>query len=151
MAFCTRPKDSVSRFPNLAPSSATARRRASARTRCSAAITSASRTRSRAGSPSRCSTPCSRGPASSPILLPDHAAQTRPSLVDRTDFVVDEPGRQRDLANGVLDDIRRYARRFLRPCDPESAGLRHLLPARGDLLCQIDTLLDEDDKYICAG
>ena len=44
--------------------SATARRRGSARTRCSAATTRASRTRSPAGSPSRCSSRCSRAPAS---------------------------------------------------------------------------------------
>ena len=48
--------------------------------------------------------------------------QARPGLVDRADLVVDQPDRERELADDVLGQVGRHARRPLRPGDPQPAG-----------------------------
>ena len=49
-------------------------------------------------------------------------AQAGPGLVDRADLVVDQPGREAELADHVLGQVGGDARGALRPRDPEPAG-----------------------------
>src|SRR5262249_45348382 len=58
------------------------------------------------------------------VSKPNHEAQARPGLVDRADLVVDEPGREADLAHDAFIQIGGHAGCFLRPRDPESTGRR---------------------------
>ena len=59
-----------------------------------------------------------RDARSGPQLAPDHQTQAAPRLVDRADLVVDQAGRQRDVADRLLGHVGRELRRLLRPRDP---------------------------------
>src|SRR5262245_1625523 len=55
------------------------------------------------------------------VLLPDHELETGPGLIDRAHLDIDQPERQRQLADGVLGDVGGDFRRLLRPRDPDRA------------------------------
>ena len=58
---------------------------------------------------------------SSPIREAEHEAKARPDIVDRADLVVDEAGREDELARDVLVHVGDDARGALGPRDPEAA------------------------------
>ena len=62
------------------------------------------------------------GSAPGAVAEPVDEAQARPGLVDRADLVVDQPGREGELADDVLGQVGGDARGALRPRDPEPAG-----------------------------
>ena len=85
------------------------------------------------------------------MLAADDQAQPRPGLVDRAHLVVDEAGGQRDVADGLLDDVGRDARGFLGPRDPQAGGILHVRAARGDLLHELRARGDERDDHVELG
>ena len=66
-----------------------------------------------------------------------HETQRRPRSVNRTDLVIDESQRQRDVANRVIGEIGRYAGRSFRPGEPERRRREDELAERWNLARQV--------------
>ncbi|MCW3051867.1 MAG: hypothetical protein JWN14_1037 [Chthonomonadales bacterium] len=83
-------------------------------------------------------------------LLAHDELEAGPDFTDRAYFDVNEPERERQLADRVFGDGGGNLRRLLRPGDPERRLRFELFPQRGEVARQISLLSNEKMNDIDA-
>ena len=78
------------------------------------------------------------------IYAAHHQFQSRPGVINRAHFYIDESERQCDSPNHIFRHIGRHAGRSFRPGNPNCSGVRDFLPQDGQSLGQFAALLYEN-------